>query len=62
MISIDDIYNKEVNFLFGAAASFGLLPTLQLQLPSVSETRVTRSKSPGSNRRQLKILSPHRPS
>lgn len=32
MISIIDIYDKDVNFLFGSGASFGLLPTLQLQL------------------------------
>ncbi|VVO50318.1 hypothetical protein PS838_00256 [Pseudomonas fluorescens] len=32
MISIGDIYDKDVNFLFGSGASFGLLPTLQLQL------------------------------
>jgi hypothetical protein len=34
MISIGDIYNKDINFLFGSGASFGLLPTLQLQLPT----------------------------
>lgn len=34
MISLDDIYDKDINFLFGAGASFGLLPTLQLQLPT----------------------------
>lgn len=32
MISIGDIYDKDVNFLFGSGASSGLLPTLQLQL------------------------------
>lgn len=32
MISISDIYNQDVNFLFGSGASFGLLPTLQLQV------------------------------
>lgn len=32
MISIGDIYDKDVNFLFGSGASYGLLPTLQLQL------------------------------
>ncbi|USX06852.1 SIR2 family protein [Paraburkholderia fungorum] len=32
MISISDIYDKDINFLFGSGASFGLLPTLQLQL------------------------------
>lgn len=30
MISIGDIYNKDVNFLFGSGASFGVLPTLKL--------------------------------
>jgi hypothetical protein len=34
VISIGDIYDKDVNFLFGSGASFGLLPTLQLQLQS----------------------------
>jgi hypothetical protein len=33
MISIGDIYDKDINFLFGSGASCGLLPTLQLQLP-----------------------------
>lgn len=32
MISIGDIYNQDLNFLFGSGASFGLLPTLQLQV------------------------------
>lgn len=32
MISIDDIYDKDINFLFGSGASSGLLPTLQLQM------------------------------
>ncbi|WP_323151542.1 hypothetical protein [Pseudomonas glycinae] len=32
MISIGDIYNQDINFLFGSGASFGLLPTLQLQI------------------------------
>lgn len=32
MISIGDIYNQDINFLFGAGASSGLLPTLQLQV------------------------------
>ncbi len=30
MISIGDIYDKDINFLFGSGASSGLLPTLQL--------------------------------
>lgn len=34
VISIGDIYDKDVNFLFGSGASYGLLPTLQLQLPN----------------------------
>ncbi len=33
MISVGDIYDKDVNFLFGSGASYGLLPTLQLELP-----------------------------
>lgn len=32
MISISDIYDKDLNFLFGSGASVGLLPTLQLKL------------------------------
>lgn len=32
MISIGDIYDKDINFLFGSGASAGLLPTLQLQM------------------------------
>lgn len=32
MISIGDIYDKDINFLFGSGASTGLLPTLQLQM------------------------------
>ncbi|MES2879549.1 MAG: hypothetical protein V4713_14130 [Pseudomonadota bacterium] len=32
MISIGDIYDKDINFLFGSGASYGLLPTLQLQI------------------------------
>lgn len=32
MISIGDIYDKDLNFLFGSGASFGLLPTLQLKM------------------------------
>ncbi|WP_369934844.1 hypothetical protein [Xanthomonas tesorieronis] len=42
MISIGDIYDKDINFLFGAGASFGVLPTLQLQLKTgVGDTRFT---------------------
>lgn len=42
MISLEDIYNQDINFLFGAGASFGLLPTLQLQLQTgVEERRYT---------------------
>ena len=32
MIPIGDIYDKDLNFLFGSGASSGLLPTLQLQM------------------------------
>jgi hypothetical protein len=32
VISIGDIYDKDINFLFGSGASIGLLPTLQLQM------------------------------
>ncbi len=39
IISIDDIYDKDINFIFGAGASFGVLPTLQLQLRADDEER-----------------------
>lgn len=32
MISLGDIYDKDVSFLFGSGASFGLLPTLKLNI------------------------------
>lgn len=32
MISLGDIYDKDVSFLFGSGASFGLLPTLRLEI------------------------------
>jgi hypothetical protein len=32
VISIGEIYNQDINFLFGSGASSGLLPTLQLQV------------------------------
>ncbi|WP_161828829.1 hypothetical protein [Steroidobacter agaridevorans] len=32
MIALGDIYDKDINFLFGSGASFGLLPTLRLGL------------------------------
>lgn len=42
MISIGDIYNQDINFLFGSGASFGLLPTLQLQVQTgVGNSRYT---------------------
>lgn len=42
MISIEDIYNQDINFLFGSGASFGLLPTLQLQVQTgVNDRRYT---------------------
>jgi len=34
VISLGDIYDKDVNFLFGAGASSGLLPTLRLGIKS----------------------------
>jgi len=36
VISIGEIYDKDINFLFGSGASYGLLPTLQLELPKES--------------------------
>jgi len=42
MIAIGDIYDKDINFLFGSGASFGLLPTLQLQMRTgVADARYT---------------------
>lgn len=42
VISIEDIYNQDINFLFGSGASFGLLPTLQLQVQTgVNDRRYT---------------------
>lgn len=42
MISIEDIYNQDINFLFGSGASVGLLPTLQLQVQTgVNDRRYT---------------------
>jgi hypothetical protein len=42
VISIGDIYNQDINFLFGSGASFGLLPTLQLQVQTgVGDNRFT---------------------
>lgn len=42
MISIEDIYNQDINFLFGSGASFGLLPTLQLQVQTgINDRRYT---------------------
>lgn len=32
MISVHDVYDKNVNFLIGSGASFGLLPTLSLKI------------------------------
>lgn len=39
VISIEDIYNQDINFLFGSGASFGLLPTLQLQVQTGVDNR-----------------------
>lgn len=42
MISIGDIYNQDINFLFGAGVSCGLLPTLQLEVKTgVGDNRYT---------------------
>lgn len=42
MIPIGDIYNQDINFLFGSGASFGVLPTLQLQVKTgVGDARYT---------------------
>jgi hypothetical protein len=49
MISLGDIYDKDVNFLFGAGASFGLLPTLSLGI----------KKAPGGPSWTLEELATH---
>lgn len=66
MISIGEIYDKDVNFLFGSGASFGLLPTLQLQMRTgVGEARfsleelATKFEREDANNRRLRQLFMH---
>lgn len=66
MISIGDIYDKDINFLFGSGASFGLLPTLQLQMRTGEgdaryslEELATKFEQEDQNRRRLVPLFMH---
>ncbi|WP_431825228.1 hypothetical protein [Burkholderia sp. F1] len=66
MISIGDIYDKDINFLFGSGASIGLLPTLQLQMRTgVGDTRysleelATKFEQDDDDRRRLVPLFMH---
>ncbi|RKF51136.1 SIR2 family protein [Paraburkholderia fungorum] len=66
MISIGDIYDKDINFLFGSGASIGLLPTLQLQMRTgVGEARysleelATKFEQDDGDRRRLVPLFMH---
>ncbi|BDB30733.1 hypothetical protein Tamer19_41870 [Cupriavidus sp. TA19] len=66
MISIGDIYDKDINFLFGSGASFGLLPTLQLQMRTgVDDARysleelATKFEQEDGDRRRLVPLFMH---
>lgn len=66
MISIGDIYDKDVNFLFGSGASIGLLPTLQLQIRTgVGDARytleelATKFEHEDRDRRRLVLLFMH---
>jgi hypothetical protein len=40
-INIDDIYDKNINFLFGSGASFGLFPTLALNIKGPNQEQQT---------------------
>ncbi|WP_210426030.1 hypothetical protein [Chromobacterium violaceum] len=66
MISIGDIYDKDINFLFGSGASFGLLPTLQLKIrKGVGDARysleelATKFEQEDGDRRRLVQLFMH---
>nr|WP_230961107.1 SIR2 family protein [Burkholderia cepacia] len=66
VISIGDIYDKDLNFLFGSGASIGLLPTLQLQMRTgVGEARysleelATKFEQDDDDRRRLVTLFMH---
>ena len=66
VISIGDIYDADLNFLFGSGASVGLLPTLQLQMRTgVGEARysleelATKFEQDDGDRRRLVPLFMH---
>lgn len=66
MISIGEIYDKDINFLFGSGASSGLLPTLQLQMRTgVGDARysleelATKFEQEDGDRRRLVPLFMH---
>jgi hypothetical protein len=66
MISINDIYDKDISFLFGSGASAGLLPTLQLQIRTgVGDGRysledlATEFEQEDNDRRRLVLLFMH---
>lgn len=66
MISIGDIYDKDINFLFGSGASSGLLPTLQLQMRTGIDDRrysleelATKFEQEDDDRRRLVPLFMH---
>lgn len=64
MISIGDIYDKDINFLFGSGASSGLLPTLQLNIRtgqgdahySLEELATQFEKEDANNRRLVPLF------
>lgn len=64
MISIGDIYDKDINFLFGSGASSGLLPTLQLNMRtgegdarySLEELATKFEKEDANNRRLVPLF------
>lgn len=66
MILISDIYDKDLNFLFGSGASSGLLPTLQLQMKTgvggnrySLEELATKFEQEDIDRRRLVLLFMH---
>lgn len=66
MISIGDIYDKDINFLFGSGASSGLLPTLQLKMRTGEgdaryslEELATKFEQEDANNRRLVPLFMH---
>lgn len=66
MISIGDIYDKDINFLFGSGASSGLIPTLQLRMRTGDgdtryslEELATKFEQEDANNRRLVPLFMH---